>query len=128
MAGQIILSVAYGIDVRPEGDPYVADAENVLRALQLGSTYDATIFDTITWCNTLPPPSLTKETNINRLLRSTPYAELVSGSGLQTACAQVEPHRRQCYTIGIRQGEGRTCKFSRCPAAQFVPPTECMVH
>ncbi|KAI0279444.1 cytochrome P450 [Russula aff. rugulosa BPL654] len=54
MAGQIILSVAYGIDVRPEGDPYVADAENVLRALQLGSTYDATIFDTITWLLRMP--------------------------------------------------------------------------
>ena len=58
MAGQIILSVAYGIDVRPKGDPYVEDAENVLRALQLGSTQEATIFDTITWCNTLPLPSL----------------------------------------------------------------------
>jgi hypothetical protein len=56
MAGQIVLSVAHGIDVRPEGDLYV-DAENVLRALQLGSTWEATIFDTITWC-TLPLPSL----------------------------------------------------------------------
>ena len=58
MAGQIILSVAYGIDVRLEGDPYVEDAENVLHALQLGSTQEATIFDTITWCNTLPLPFL----------------------------------------------------------------------
>jgi len=58
MAGQIILSVAYGIDVRPEGDPYVEDGENVLRALQLGSTQEATIFDMITWCNTLSLPSL----------------------------------------------------------------------
>jgi hypothetical protein len=58
MAGQIILSVAYGIDVRPEGDPYVENAENVLRALQLGSTHEATIFDTITWRNSLPLPPL----------------------------------------------------------------------
>jgi hypothetical protein len=58
MAGQIILSVAYGIDVRPEGDPYVAGGENVLRALQIGSTHDAAIFDTIPWCNTLPLPFL----------------------------------------------------------------------
>jgi hypothetical protein len=65
MAGQIILSVAYGIDVRPEGDPYVEDAENVLRAVQLGSTWEATIFDTITWCNTLP---LLKERNINHCI------------------------------------------------------------
>ena len=68
MAGQIILSVAYGIDVRPEGDPYVADAENVLHALQLGSTYEATIFDTITWCNTLRYLPLSKERNINRCI------------------------------------------------------------
>jgi hypothetical protein len=70
MAGQIILSVAYGIDVRPEGDPYVENAENVLRALQLGSTHEATIFDTITWCNTLPLPSLqlSKERNTNRCI------------------------------------------------------------
>jgi hypothetical protein len=68
MAGQIILSVAYGIDVRPEGDPYVENAENVLRALQLGSTYEATIFDTITWRNILPLPSLSKERIINRCI------------------------------------------------------------
>ena len=82
MAGQIILSVAYGIDVRPEGDTYVADAENVLRAIQIGSTPEATIFDTITWCNTLLLPSLIHGRNINRISRSAPYAELVSGSGL----------------------------------------------
>ncbi len=58
MAGQVILSVAYGIDVRPEGDPYVEHAENVLRALQIGSTQEATLFDTITWCNALPLSSL----------------------------------------------------------------------
>jgi hypothetical protein len=58
MAGQTILSVAYGIDVRPEGDPYIENGENVLRALQLGSTYEATVFDTITWCNTSLLPSV----------------------------------------------------------------------
>ena len=51
MAGQIILSTAYGIDVRPEGDPYVEEAEKVLNALMLGTTKGATLFDTITWCN-----------------------------------------------------------------------------
>ncbi len=53
MAGQIILSVAYGINVRPEGDPFVEEAENVLHALQIGSTTEATLFDTITWRNNL---------------------------------------------------------------------------
>jgi hypothetical protein len=51
MAGQIILSVAYGIDVRPEGDPYVEDAENVLNAMISGSKKEATLFDSITWRN-----------------------------------------------------------------------------
>ena len=51
MAGQIILSTAYGIDVRPEGDPHVEEAEKVLNALVLRSTKEATLFDTITWCN-----------------------------------------------------------------------------
>jgi cytochrome P450 len=51
MAGQVILSVAYGIDVRLEGDPFVKDAENVLHAIILGSKPEATLFDTITWCN-----------------------------------------------------------------------------
>jgi hypothetical protein len=102
MAGQVILSVAYGIDVRPEGDPFVADAENVLRAIQIGSTPEAMIFDTVTWRNAKPLRCFVYEQYINRLSRSAPYAELVSGSGLQTACAKVGPHRRQCYTIGIR--------------------------
>ena len=61
MAGQIILSAAYGIDVRPEGDPYVEEAEKVLHALTLGSTSDATIFDSITWCNTNRILPLSKE-------------------------------------------------------------------
>jgi hypothetical protein len=51
MAGQIILSAAYGIDVRPEGDPYVEQAEKVLQALEVGSTQEAALFDTIPWCN-----------------------------------------------------------------------------
>ncbi|KAH9983872.1 cytochrome P450, partial [Russula vinacea] len=54
MAGQIILSVAYGIDVRPEGDPFVEDAENVLHALVLGSKPEATLFDIITWLLHMP--------------------------------------------------------------------------
>ena len=33
MAGQVILSVAYGIDMLLQGDPFVEDAENILRAM-----------------------------------------------------------------------------------------------
>ena len=51
MAGQVILSVAYGIDVLPENDPYVADAENVLRGAAVGTTKEALLLDSIPWCN-----------------------------------------------------------------------------
>ena len=51
MAGQVILSIAYGIDVLPENDPYVADAEKVLRAVAVGTTKEALLLDSIPWCN-----------------------------------------------------------------------------
>jgi len=54
MAGQIILSIAYGINVRPEGDPYVEETENALRALTLGSKKGPALFDTATWILHMP--------------------------------------------------------------------------
>ncbi|KAI0299925.1 cytochrome P450 [Russula brevipes] len=54
MTGQGILSVAYGVDVLPEGDPFVEDAENVLRAMAFGSTKQALMFDTIPWLIRIP--------------------------------------------------------------------------
>ena len=54
MTGQVIMSVAYGIDVLPENDPYVADSERMLQALALGSTPEAALLDAIPWCNLLP--------------------------------------------------------------------------
>ena len=50
MAGQIIMSIAYGIDVLPENDPYVADAEKVLHAIAIGTTKEALLLDSIPWC------------------------------------------------------------------------------
>ena len=50
MAGQVTMSMAYGIKVRPEGDPFLGDAENVQRALALGTSKEASLFDTIPWC------------------------------------------------------------------------------
>jgi hypothetical protein len=44
------MSVAYGIEVRPEGGPFLGGAENVLRALALGKSKEASLFDTIPWC------------------------------------------------------------------------------
>ena len=50
LAGQVILSIAYGINVLPENDPYVAEAENVLRALAVSTTKEALLLDSIPWC------------------------------------------------------------------------------
>ncbi|KAH9070992.1 cytochrome P450 [Lactarius deliciosus] len=54
MAGQVILSIAYGIDVLPENDPYVADAENVLRAAAIATTKEALLLDLIPWLIKMP--------------------------------------------------------------------------
>ncbi|KAH9066195.1 cytochrome P450 [Lactarius vividus] len=54
MAGQVILSIAYGIDVLPENDPYVADAENVLRAATVATTKEALLLDLIPWLIKMP--------------------------------------------------------------------------
>ncbi|KAA1466861.1 CyP450 monooxygenase [Dentipellis sp. KUC8613] len=44
MAGEIILSIAYGIDVQPRHDPYVDTAEKTLQSIALGATVGG-IFD-----------------------------------------------------------------------------------
>ncbi|KAI9467400.1 cytochrome P450 [Lactarius psammicola] len=54
MAGQVILSIAYGIDVLPENDPYVADAENVLHAFAVSTTKEAMLLDLIPWLIKMP--------------------------------------------------------------------------
>ena len=50
MAGQVIMSIAYGIDVLPENDPYVADAEQMMQAFAVGSAQEAALLDSIPWC------------------------------------------------------------------------------
>ncbi|KAI9445994.1 cytochrome P450 [Lactarius indigo] len=54
MAGQVILSIAYGIDVLPENDPYVADAENVMNAFAVSTTKEALLLDLIPWLIKMP--------------------------------------------------------------------------
>jgi cytochrome P450 len=54
MTGQVIMSVAYGIDVLPENDPYVADSEKLLQALAIGSTPEAALLDAIPWLIKMP--------------------------------------------------------------------------
>ncbi|KAI0295307.1 cytochrome P450 [Multifurca ochricompacta] len=55
MAGQVILSIAYGIDVRPEGDPHVAVAEAVLEAVSVVSSNSwAMLLDMMPWLLYMP--------------------------------------------------------------------------
>ncbi|KAH9038276.1 cytochrome P450 [Lactarius hengduanensis] len=54
MAGQVILSIAYGIDVLPENDPYVADAENLLRAAVTSTTKEAMLLNFVPWLINMP--------------------------------------------------------------------------
>jgi hypothetical protein len=50
MAGQVIMSIAYGIDVLPENDPYVEGAEKMMKAFAAGSTQEAALLDAMPWC------------------------------------------------------------------------------
>jgi hypothetical protein len=50
MNGQVILSAAYGINVLPENDPYVAESETMVQAFVFGSTQEAALLDAIPWC------------------------------------------------------------------------------
>jgi hypothetical protein len=57
MAGQAILAIAYGIEVRPHGDPYVAIAEKAIHAMSLATRMGGGLFDLVPWCGspTLDP-------------------------------------------------------------------------
>ena len=50
MVGQVIMSIAYGIDVQPENDPYVVGAEKMMRAFAAGTTQEAALLDAIPLC------------------------------------------------------------------------------
>ena len=47
MAGQIIIKIAYGIDMQPKDDPYVDGAEDAMKAFAFGSTPQAELLDTL---------------------------------------------------------------------------------
>ncbi|KAI0316472.1 cytochrome P450 [Amylostereum chailletii] len=54
MAGQISLSISYGLDVKPRDDPYVEMAERGLHALFLGSQLRGQVFDMIPFLRYMP--------------------------------------------------------------------------
>ena len=45
MAGSLILGVAYGIDVQPKNDPYIATAETALHAMSMAGNAGAYLVD-----------------------------------------------------------------------------------
>ena len=47
MAGSLILGVAYGIDVQPKDDPYIATAETALHAMSMAGNAGAYLVDSI---------------------------------------------------------------------------------
>jgi hypothetical protein len=49
MTGQLIMGIAYGIDVAPHDDPYISLAEAALQALESATTTGWT-FDMLPFC------------------------------------------------------------------------------
>ncbi|KAI9449572.1 cytochrome P450 [Lactarius psammicola] len=54
MAGQVILAIAYGIDVRHQDDPHVALAEKALHAVSLATSMGGGLFDLVPWLIHMP--------------------------------------------------------------------------
>ena len=52
MSGQVIMGIAYGIDIAPHDDPYVSLAEKALQAVESASITGWT-FDMIPFCRSL---------------------------------------------------------------------------
>ncbi|KAI0820142.1 cytochrome P450 [Trametes gibbosa] len=54
MAGSLILGVAYGIDVQPKNDPYIATAETALHAMSMAGNAGAYLVDYIPFLKHVP--------------------------------------------------------------------------
>ncbi|KAI0308770.1 cytochrome P450 [Amylostereum chailletii] len=54
MAGQIIMSIAYGIDIKPAGDEWVELAEHAMTAFSLGTQFGGLIFDMLPFMRHMP--------------------------------------------------------------------------
>lgn len=57
MSGQIIMGIAYGIDIAPHDDPYISLAERALQAVESASTTGWT-FDMLPFCRFLTIPEI----------------------------------------------------------------------
>ncbi|KAH9834604.1 cytochrome P450 [Rhodofomes roseus] len=54
MAGSLIIGVAYGLDVQPKDDPYVATAERALHAMAMAGNAGSFLVDSIPWLKHVP--------------------------------------------------------------------------
>ena len=50
MAGEIIIGISYGIEVKSHDDPYIDTAENTLQAIAIGSSPRAGLYDMAPSC------------------------------------------------------------------------------
>ncbi|ETW79020.1 cytochrome P450 monooxygenase 71 [Heterobasidion irregulare TC 32-1] len=50
MAGRTILEIAYGIEAQPRNDPYINIVEKAIKAMTVGATQRARVFDTFPIC------------------------------------------------------------------------------
>jgi hypothetical protein len=89
MAGNIILGIAYGIDVLPKNDPYVATAEKMLHSLSLATQSGGRLFSMIPWCGFL---SLLLPNTPYNVELSDIYAFLVPWRRLQTRSSEMATH------------------------------------
>jgi hypothetical protein len=54
MVGETIFSVVYGIDVLPEGDPYIAMAEKCIQSASVAAVPGTFLVDTFPWLRYVP--------------------------------------------------------------------------
>jgi hypothetical protein len=66
MAGQVILRIAYGIDVQQQNDPFVALAEQALHSVTLASSLGGGIFDMVPFRAYLSFPSSCTNESLGR--------------------------------------------------------------
>ena len=91
MAGSLILGVAYGIDVQPNNDPYIATAETALHAISMAGNAGAYLVDYIPICERLPQ-FVDQGTDVSCCSEAHPL--LVPRSDVQASgCGMEESHR-----------------------------------
>ena len=88
MAGSLILGVAYGIDVQPKNDPYIATAETALHAMSMAGNAGAYLVDYIPLRECLPSSFCRSKNRPSARSEACPF--LVPWSNVQAPSCGVE--------------------------------------